>query len=82
MVSYDERSPPFPPDSQGKAKQTRKFAAVKRMIKPSDPRLYVARWARLEPYCPSRVADDRKENIEKAAKKAEKDKQAEERKQV
>lgn len=24
---------------QGKAKQTRKFAAVKRMIKPSDPRL-------------------------------------------
>ena len=55
---------------------------MKRMIKPSDPRLYVARWARLEPYCPSRVADDRKENIEKAAKKAEKDKQAEERKQV
>jgi hypothetical protein len=26
-------------DPQGKAKQTRKFAAVKRMIKPSDPRL-------------------------------------------
>jgi U3 small nucleolar RNA-associated protein 24 len=24
---------------QGKAKTTRKFAAVKRMIKPSDPRL-------------------------------------------
>ncbi|EJT46820.1 hypothetical protein A1Q2_01810 [Trichosporon asahii var. asahii CBS 8904] len=43
----------------GKAKQTRKFAAVKRMIKPSDPRL--------------------KENIEKAAKKALKEKQAEEK---
>ncbi|RSH83457.1 rRNA-processing protein fcf1 [Apiotrichum porosum] len=44
----------------GKAKQTRKFAAVKRMIKPSDPRL--------------------KDNIEKAAKKAQKEKIAEEKK--
>lgn len=30
---------PDPRPSQGKAKTTRKFAAVKRMIKPSDPRL-------------------------------------------
>ncbi|GFZ49476.1 FAF1-copurifying factor 1 [Saitozyma sp. JCM 24511] len=46
----------------GKATKTRKFAAVKRMLKPSDPRL--------------------KENVEKAAKKAEKEKAAEERRQV
>ncbi|WVQ81890.1 hypothetical protein IAT38_004017 [Cryptococcus sp. DSM 104549] len=46
----------------GKAAKTRKFAAVKRMIKPNDPRL--------------------KENAEKAAKKAEKEKAAEERKAV
>ncbi|WVR07486.1 hypothetical protein IAU60_004528 [Kwoniella sp. DSM 27419] len=46
----------------GKAKITRKFATVKRMLKPSDPRL--------------------KENVEKAAKKAEKEKAAEEKKAV
>ncbi|KAK4689516.1 U3 small nucleolar RNA-associated protein 24, partial [Tremellales sp. Uapishka_1] len=46
----------------GKAKKTRKFAAVKRMLNPADPRL--------------------KENVEKAAKKAEKDKLVEERRAV
>ncbi|KAL7423853.1 Oxysterol-binding protein OBPa [Cryptotrichosporon argae] len=46
----------------GKATKTRKFAAVKRMIKPSDPRL--------------------KQNIEKAAKKADKEKHLAEKRQV
>ncbi|KAJ9106786.1 rRNA-processing protein fcf1 [Naganishia adeliensis] len=46
----------------GKAAKTRKFATVKRMLKPSDPRL--------------------KENIEKAAKKVEAEKKAEEKKKI
>lgn len=57
--------PPLPPSpslSQTKAKVTRKYAAVKRMIKPSDPRL--------------------KENIEKAAKKADEEKKKEEKRRM
>jgi hypothetical protein len=64
-------------DPQGKAKQTRKFAAVKRMIKPSDPRLSA--------YLPA-IRDfkltKQKGECWEAAKKAEKDKLVEERKQV
>jgi hypothetical protein len=47
------------------------------MIKPSDPRLYVTRRPTSQRWLMSR-----KENIEKAAKKAEKEKQAKEKREV
>lgn len=70
--------------SQGKAAKTRKFATVKRMMKPSDPRLYVSRpvFRNQQVLISSLSCVRRKENIEKAAKKVEAEKKQEEKKKM
>lgn len=74
----------------GKAKKTRKFAAVKRMLNPADPRLSVllllddslvwlghAELTRLA-FC-AHIRPNRKANAEKEFKKKQEEKEAEKR---
>jgi len=58
---------------QGKAKQTRKFAEVKRMLNPKDLRLYVLEMETNWSQTLSHVAAHRKVNQDKAKEKEQKE---------